>query len=1110
MVQSNHSALGQGLKLYTDAMRRFVKQRLIAAYPNNWWEQGVLAAVGDQQKRNLARAAAEDPSRDQADLLDPAHFVRVVTRNYDRAFAEVFPNYKKIQAELQKAEVARNDSAHPRSGDMPTDEVATTLYDVVQVLNAAQLPEAQAVEDIRHEVLGMTQAEAPVVVKEVQPATQGEVPYWWQACTPREGFRNPAHIDESLFAATLGGVFAGSARDEYLDPVRFLSHTYFTDNLTQMLRDIVSRMSGGEGPSVTEVQTPFGGGKTHALLTLYHLITAPEKALAVPGVREALGNLQVPSGARVLAFDGQEAGAEPVMKEDGASVATLWGELAHQVSGGAFRKVMDSDGAPGNAVFRQVLEEASPCLILLDELVSYLVKLKFANVRRTQNLYRQTVQFLQETLQLASNVTGVCVLISLPKSLREFGGVNPEQLQRELGILDELQPRADRVVSKRTPVNDDEIYLLMSKRLFETVDAEAADRVAQAYRKVYEKTPGLYGPAVTTQEYVEQQRMAYPLHPELIDVIYKKWSTAPDFPRTRATLQLLASVVADQWTNRRESHAIQSSHVDLERERIRTRIVSAAGSGGGYEGVVAADIIGGDAHADMQDQRRGGDYALRHIGRGVATTLLMHSFGGLERAGATAQELRLGTVAPNIGPEYVTEILGSLEEALWYVHREGDSLKFQTRPNVYRVIAQMAEGQPDSTVAERLRNEVDSVIGAAPGFRVLPWAGDDGQVPDSPEPSIAVLAPRFAGTAIDNGGKPDNAERVRQLWDKVGGGLREWRNSLVMVAPDHELWSRAGEAVREVLAYDDVIASAQRRAIDLSEIEIRDLRSRGSAKRDSLRTSVATAYRWVYYPEDSGLATSSLSVPATAGEKIAPRVVQRLSDQDYGAPKILPKMGAVYFNSKVAPRLWKDRTEPLDLSEALRRFPQWTFLPILPNREETLGACIREGVSQKLWAVAIGDVTTSSYQELVENPEALDKFGTLFDGSASLVEGDLLQLIREQLHPGTTPASPDEPEVRATAPDTQTGREKQDPPPTIPPPPKRLSRVQLNVQDLAIAKTGNLQSYLFKVLQEQDAGAEVNVAIQVSSSAGIPQDVLDQRIVEAFDQLGIAIRWEEG
>jgi len=71
----------------------------------------------------------------------------------------------------------------------------------------------------------------------------------------------------------------------------------------------------------------------------------------------------------------------------------------------------DADGvAPGNALFRQVLQAASPCLILIDELVSYLVKLKFSNSRRLLNLYRQTIQFMQEMLQEAGNVKGVCVL----------------------------------------------------------------------------------------------------------------------------------------------------------------------------------------------------------------------------------------------------------------------------------------------------------------------------------------------------------------------------------------------------------------------------------------------------------------------------------------------------------------------------------------------------------------------------------------------------------------------------------------------------------------------------------------------------------------------------
>ena len=63
-------------------------------------------------------------------------------------------------------------------------------------------------------------------------------------------------------------------------------------------------------------------------------------------------------------------------------------------------------------------------------------------------------------------------------------------------------------------------------------------------------------------------------------------------------------------------------------------------------------------------------------------------------------------------------------------------------------------------------------------------------------------------------------------------------------------------------------------------------------------------------------------------------------------------MGAIYFNAKVASQLWKDEAEALDLADALRRFPQWTYLPILPNREETLRDCIRDGVSTGLWAIA--------------------------------------------------------------------------------------------------------------------------------------------------------------
>ena len=397
MVQSNHSVLGEGLRLYTDAMRRLVKQRLIDSYPNDWWEQGVLGALSETQRRNVRETLRKEPGRAREDLLDANLFVPIVTKRFDAVFTGDFHNYRQTQSWLIQVSEARNTWAHPRTGDMLADEAAHALYAMAQLLSAADLPESEDVESLRRRVLGIPPVPVeggPVEESDVRPSKQGTLPYWWEVCTPREGFRDPAHIDESLFAATLGGVFAGSAREEYLDPVRFLSHTYFTENLAQMVRDIVSRMSGGEGPAVTEVQTPFGGGKTHALLTLYHLINNHEAAMTVPSVREALGGLTVPVGARVLAFDGQEMGAEPVLKEDGASVSTLWGELTHQVNVGTYsRLIIDSDGrgeAPGNAVFRRVLEQASPCLILLDEIVSYLVKLRFSSIRRTQNLYRQT------------------------------------------------------------------------------------------------------------------------------------------------------------------------------------------------------------------------------------------------------------------------------------------------------------------------------------------------------------------------------------------------------------------------------------------------------------------------------------------------------------------------------------------------------------------------------------------------------------------------------------------------------------------------------------------------------------------------------------------------
>ena len=78
MAQTNHEALGQGLKLYTDTMRRLIRERLAAAVPNNWWEQSVLRALPRRQSDSLKLDRERNPGVHQAELLEPTHFRTIV------------------------------------------------------------------------------------------------------------------------------------------------------------------------------------------------------------------------------------------------------------------------------------------------------------------------------------------------------------------------------------------------------------------------------------------------------------------------------------------------------------------------------------------------------------------------------------------------------------------------------------------------------------------------------------------------------------------------------------------------------------------------------------------------------------------------------------------------------------------------------------------------------------------------------------------------------------------------------------------------------------------------------------------------------------------------
>ena len=116
---------------------------------------------------------------------------------------------------------------------------------------------------------------------------------WIQVVEPHEDIRR-GRFDESIFAADLGEILAGRGALEYRDPELFFKKTYLTQGLSALIAEVVLRLSGKKGAEpVIQLQTPFGGGKTHTLLTIYHLVKNRKYALKFKGVKEVLKNAGV-------------------------------------------------------------------------------------------------------------------------------------------------------------------------------------------------------------------------------------------------------------------------------------------------------------------------------------------------------------------------------------------------------------------------------------------------------------------------------------------------------------------------------------------------------------------------------------------------------------------------------------------------------------------------------------------------------------------------------------------------------------------------------------------------------------------------------------------------
>ncbi len=785
---------------------------------------------------------------------------------------------------------------------------------------------------------------------------------WWQGATPRTSIQQ-GRVDESLFAANLALAVEGKGPAEYHDAETFFRRTYLTQGLKDLLQDVVRILADTNGGNpVLELQTGFGGGKTHAELAVYHLLKSPKESLRVPQLAEALrgAGLPDPPSARVAVLAGADLNPLGRTTLEGLKIRTLWGEMAYQLgapdrSQELFAMVAESDQqliAPGIAKLREVVQAAGPSVVLLDETLHYVDKAK-SIVGAKGDLATNTVAFLRELTEAVATAGRSALVISLTASRMDM--LSPDALDS----LASMKHHVTREAKQRAPTTGGEVHEIVRRRLFEQVDEGIAARVAQDYRGLYASL-GL-GSQYSGDRYEDSIRRAYPFHPELVTVLYEQWGTKPSFQLTRGTLRFLALALQELWRNRgdRSPDLIQLGDVPLDEPQLRAMTKEVAGDPA-WESVLGSDIaagrslVGGQpAKAQLYDQQRGGG---KRQAQRLATTVLMHSVGGGENPGVTQEGVRVGCARPGGSVAEWDDTLRWLGQNLFYFYTEGARSRFRIEPNVIS-LHQSYRSDPHQAgeVEAHIRKQVlERALGASgEQFSHVIYAPESGDlVTDDDELKLLVMD--FDHCVAGEELPPPVSQALLQILERRGQTFRQNLNTIVFALADLTLARTAREAVADYLAWQRI----QRSTADWDRIggaQQQLVKDNLESKGGTVRKALIDAYAWAAVPvEERGADRSSRKLGLRLvrmgaygpGKLVAPMVWERLSGGDAGGQEILTGLTPDTLLERYGVRAWPDGEPWVTTRQLWDRFTQQVGLPMLSRREvllDTLRLGQREG-----------------------------------------------------------------------------------------------------------------------------------------------------------------------
>ncbi len=632
------------------------------------------------------------------------------------------------------------------------------------------------------------------------------------------------------------------------------------------------RLAGVGGEPVIGLQTAFGGGKTHTMLALRHLATAPRPA-RLAGLSDILpeAGSRAWRPARCFTLVGTGLGArQRLSRETEPLLYTPWGLMAWRLAGQPGLDLMEEAesirSAPGSERLVALLEAATPCLILLDELVAY------ARVLDTDG-FEAFLNFVQSLTEAVKMVRGALMVGSLIESDAEAGG------ERGINARHRLERIFSRVQSPWFPAHSHEQYDIVRRRLFHELDGpRLCDRDATAkvfadlYRSNRERFPSETGEAA----YRDMMARAYPIHPELFRLFAEAWVSGANekFQQTRGVLRLMATAISALWRVGDPSPLILPGSLPLSDARVRGEVLAPLDPH--FASVLETDVEGSSARPQVIDTERRTYGAVQATTRAARAVFLATApLSGGPVAGVTGPQLRLACAQPGDQINMFGDALRELAETAAYLHRDGERSWFSTVPTLNRLAADLAKDLNDRDVDAKLNELLAGETAGSKFPRVHVATGDDpAQVEDARALALVILDARYphAGrTAADTPAMKAAAE----VLERRGSSQRQYRNALLFAAPDEARLDDARAAVRRLLAWSLIVGNAGAE-LQLPPRQQSEARSRREDAFTAARRAVRAAWSHLivpYWPDDAsggpsrGYALHAAPIPNSGGEK---------------------------------------------------------------------------------------------------------------------------------------------------------------------------------------------------------------------------------------------------